>query len=157
MKLMYELKKSKKNSEFSSNWHQDIKSNLSIYGMREDQREPTASCSGESPRMLKGLKLQTIEEECPSTSSIPAIEQQEQKVLRSNYNGLDDEEIDVDLTLSIGFSSSTKRRSELENSSSSSTNSSIRKKEKGEEKGAILNQNIGRSNWIFQDLSLNRT
>nr|XP_027066304.1 uncharacterized protein LOC113692132 isoform X2 [Coffea arabica] len=165
MKLMYELKKE----------------------MTYKQERSASSC-GESLRMPKLFNLERVAEEGPSTSIQPT-EQDQQRPNRyglstSNKASMDgsDEEIDVELTLSIGCSKSKKRSNSRNNPCSpelggSDSNCSgkelcsaaIVKTEKREDSddpspalsssSATPNQNTNatRSHWLFQDLSLNRT
>lgn len=202
MKLMHELKKvpvdnqgplagKDANSSQYSIWQkqsQDIGSNLPVYGLTYDSGERSASCSGESSRMPTALNLERVAEEGPSTS-IHHTEQDQQgpnnyRNSRSNKTTMDelDEEIDVDLTLSIGCSNSKKRSNsqmkpcslELGGSDSNYNgkglcSSATIKRDRREDFGdpspalssssATINQNTNatRSHWLFQNLSLNRT
>ncbi|KAL3532788.1 hypothetical protein ACH5RR_006309 [Cinchona calisaya] len=200
MKLMYELKtdlthnhsplarKDVSNTRFTT-WDkqmQDARSNLPVYGLTHEA-EWSASCSGESLRVPKGLNLERVVEEVPSTS-IHLTEQDQERPNSCRYSKNNtknmatcvEEEIDVELTLSIGCNKSKKRLSsqmktcslELGGSDSNYNDkehcsSALIKREMGEDFGdsspalssssATLNQNSSRSHWLFQDLSLNRT
>ncbi|KAL3535389.1 hypothetical protein ACH5RR_003850 [Cinchona calisaya] len=202
IKLMDDLKKETKYNECSlagkdakssqfSIWQQqmeDIGSNLPVYSLTYDQGERSASCSGESLKMSKGINLERVAEEGPSTSIQPSEHDQQRpnsyRHSRSNNRNMDgsDEEIDVELTLSIGCSNSNKRSNSqmkpcsLELVSSDShyngkelCSSTVIERDTREDFGdpspalssssATLNQNTNapRSHWLFQDLSLNRT
>lgn len=116
MKLMYELNtgltrnhsplvgKDVSNTQFTI-WHKQM----------QDPGERSASCSGESLRMPKGFSLERVTEEGPSTSIHPTDQYQEglnsHRLSRNNKTSIDgcDEEIDVELTLSIGCSNIKKR------------------------------------------------
>lgn len=202
MKLMYELKKEMtykqgplagkdpSSSQFliCQKQMQDIRSNLPVHGLTYGSAERSASSCGESLRMPKLFNLERVAEEGPSTSIQPT-EQDQQRPNRyglstSNKASMDgsDEEIDVELTLSIGCSKSKKRSNSRNNPCSpelggSDSNCSgkelcsaaIVKTEKREDSddpspalsssSATPNQNTNatRSHWLFQDLSLNRT
>lgn len=131
MKLMYELKKEsatniKKGSNnlsgFAALWNQpikDIKSNLPAYTLRggeeEEDQDPrprprppplelSASCSGDSPRMPKGFNLEQPQQH-PSTSENEKIKGlSSSRLSRTDDDRYGAEEIDVELTLSIGCS-----------------------------------------------------
>lgn len=199
MELMYELKnenatnmkKGGNRSGFTAIWNQpikDIKSDLPVYTLRGEEDPPlelSASCSGESPRMPKGFNLE--QQQCPSTSENNQKKGlSSSRLLRTDDDDRPDEEIDVELTLSIGCGRNKKalnskvnqyyRRELLLGSSDSNycgrnhPSTLIIKRERTQDKddsghavssssSAKLNQNstTAPSNWFFQDLSLNRT
>ncbi|CAI9098469.1 OLC1v1035120C1 [Oldenlandia corymbosa var. corymbosa] len=192
MKLMCELKRQKEYkcsplgmkdaniSQFTM-WQkqmQDIRSNFPICGSTYDSGERSASCSGESQRIAKeAFYLERVAEQDQERPNchrpLPGMPMN---------TGGSDEEIDVELTLSIGGTKSRKRPSskerkicslELEGLGSDSSrlqlssNSVLMKIDTRDElcdnspslssSSATQKQDKTISNWQFQDLSLNRT
>ncbi|KAG5594713.1 hypothetical protein H5410_035945 [Solanum commersonii] len=136
-----------------STWQQprrEIEFNgVNVYGLGDDQqRETSDSCSGENSKtILIPIRGLTIEmEERSSTSNY------EDEKMRN------DEETNVELTLSIGPSNSKKRLKSHNKEKEISFSTSTKFEECGDAtSSAILNkESATQAYWFSQDLSLNR-
>ncbi|XP_049415028.1 uncharacterized protein LOC125877800 [Solanum stenotomum] len=136
-----------------STWQQprrEIEFNgVNVYGLGDDQqRETSGSCSGENSKTIlipiRGLNIEM--EERSSTSNY------EDEKMRN------DEETNVELTLSIGPSNSKKRLKSHNKEKEISFSTSTKFEECGDAtSSAIFNkESATQAYWFSQDLSLNR-
>ncbi|KAK9275347.1 hypothetical protein L1049_022611 [Liquidambar formosana] len=180
-------------SNFANRHHQTTQTcgfNLHVQNLRDDpcSREQSGSCSGDNLRMPRCFDLERPADEDMWTRVSPGGEDQAGPSTRRppanirTVNDGSDEETEVELTLSIGGSSSRGRlknqqphRSLELGCSESSTHNEIKqmdssssiKSDRGEEcseptntlssSSATFDQDKKRPHWLFQGLSLNRT
>ncbi|KAI3444174.1 hypothetical protein Pfo_000839 [Paulownia fortunei] len=154
------------NSEFAV-WNKpatETGHSFQAFSARDDPKELSSSCSGESSRMPIKFDLEMPAESTPS--SIHLFEEQK------DMKRIDEEtDVEVELTLSIGHCTRKQRSksTQLHDSDQSKQvgehGSSSTKTNKGEEYGepssiissSSVYQENTRPRWLLQDLSLNRT
>ncbi|XP_022871792.1 uncharacterized protein LOC111390905 [Olea europaea var. sylvestris] len=134
--------------------------NHHAYNLRDDQRELSGSCSGESSRLpLKFDLKKPAEEGTPSSTQV-----------KKETKSVDEEaDVETDLTLSIGHCPKEKRPKkqcspQLGDRKQSSRSTKTGKGEEYGEPGSSMSSTSGtpnqankRPHWLLQDLSLNRT